>query len=114
MEFPCENIVKSILPAFKAFIVKELFNKYNYSQARISKLLKITQASVSYYLHGERGDSGLRLIQNDDKIRNKLSFLTESIAKSTTKPDRLLNDICELCVLIQQEFACRLHHTRKF
>jgi len=113
VEFPCENIVKNILPAFKAFIVKELFDKYNYSQAKISNLLNITQASVSYYLHGERGDSGLRLIQNNDAIRNKLSFLTESIAKSSTKPNRLLDDICELCILIQQKFACRLHHPKK-
>jgi predicted transcriptional regulator len=113
VEFPCENIVRNILPAFKAFIVRELCYKYKYSQSEISKLLNITQASVSYYLHGARGDIGLKLIQTKEEIRERLTVLTEKIAKSATKPDGLLDDICELCGLIQQESPCNPRHGQK-
>jgi len=113
VEFPCENIVRNILPAFKAFIVRELCYKYKYSQSKISGLLNITQASVSYYLHGERGDMGLKMIQTKEEIRERLSLLTENIAKSATRPDGFLEDICELCALIQQEFSCNPRRGKK-
>lgn len=113
MEFPCEKIVRNILPAFKAYIVRELHYKYKYSQAEISKLLNITQASVSYYLHGARGDVGLKLIQTKEEIRQRLSVLTEKIADSATKPEGLLDSICELCGLIQQESSCNPRHDQK-
>lgn len=109
MEFPCEFIVRNILPAFKAYLVKDLSSRYKFSQAKISKLLDITQASVSYYLRGERGDVGFRLIQENDKIRNKLSSIAETIAKNELKPEGFLDDICQLCSLIQEAFPDLRH-----
>jgi predicted transcriptional regulator len=113
VEFPCEKIVRNILPAFKAYIVRELCYKYKYSQLKISKLLNITQASVSYYLNGARGDIGLKLIQTKEEIRDRLTVLTEKIATSATKPEGLLDDICELCGLIQQDSSCNPRHSQK-
>ena len=106
---PIGGAVRDVLPAFKAFIVKELFTNYNFSQSKIAQLLGITQASVSYYLHEERGKAGLALIQKHDNVQQILLSLTESIAETPTPldPDFFTNNICELCANMLEEFGCR-------
>ncbi|NVM52844.1 MAG: hypothetical protein HWN66_04010 [Candidatus Helarchaeota archaeon] len=111
-QFPCEIIVRDILPAFKAFIVKELYHKYQISQSRIATILDITQASVSYYLHGERGSTGSELIQKNDKIKQLLLSITKDIAKGSSKPEDVVNQICTLCYSMHEEFGCKAQPSR--
>ena len=112
MQFPCETIVREVLPAFKAFIVKELFHTYNISQSKIAKLLNITQASVSYYLRGERGTIGSELIQKYDKVKQLLISITKDIATKSIDPQIIVNKICELCFLMHEEFGCKATHKK--
>ncbi|MHA1278370.1 MAG: transcriptional regulator [Candidatus Helarchaeota archaeon] len=107
MQFPCETIVREVLPAFKAFIVKELFHQYKLSQSEISTLLCITQASVSYYLRGERGTLGTELIQKYDKIKTLLLTLTRQVATKSAAPTIIVDKICEICATMQDEFGCK-------
>ena len=107
MEFPCETIVRDILPSFKAFIVKELYQKYNFTQSKIANVLQITQASVSYYLHGERGKDVLDLIEKNDTIKEKLITLTKAIATESEMPGSFIKDICGLCTSVHSILGCR-------
>ena len=107
MQFPCEVIVREVLPAFKAFIVKELFHQYNLSQTEIANHLNITQASVSYYLRGERGRIGLEIIHNNEKIKNYLLSLTKDLANRSADPEIIVDKVCEICASMQGEFGCR-------
>ena len=107
MQFPCETIVREVLPAFKAHIVKELFHKYNFTQSKIANLLNITQASVSYYLHGERGNIGSDLIQKHKNIKELLTSLTEDLATEAADPEIITNKVCELCANMHEEFGCK-------
>ena len=106
MQFPCETIVRDVLPAFKAYIVKELFNNYKYSQVKIANLLNITQASVSYYLAGERGSVGADLIEKHQKIKEILLNLTKEIATESTNTDIIVSEVCNLCFAMHNEFGC--------
>ena len=112
MQFPCETIVREVLPAFKAFIVKELFHKYNFSQNKIANHLNITQASVSYYLHGERGSIGSDLIQEYEKVKDLLLSITNDIATKSTQPEFIVDKVCELCTAMHEELGCKATHKK--
>lgn len=51
----CEEFVKKYLPVLRKEIAKMLYYKKGYSQNKISKLLKVSQAEVSMYIKGSRG-----------------------------------------------------------
>lgn len=110
MQFPCEIIVRDVLPAFKAYIVKALFHDYKFSQSKISNLLNITQASVSYYLRGERGSIGAEIIEKHEKVKNLLNSLTKTIATEAADPRIIVDKVCDLCVLMHEEFGCKASH----
>ena len=76
MRFPCEDLVKYVIPAIRAIIVKELNQKYEKNQIEIANLLSITQPSVSYYLRGERGERGAKIIEKTSTY-HKILFHTK-------------------------------------
>ncbi|MHA1785853.1 MAG: transcriptional regulator [Candidatus Helarchaeota archaeon] len=107
MLFPCEIVVKKVLPALKAQIVKELHNKYNMKQQEIAKILGITQPSVSLYLSGERG-SFVDILQAEEM--NKLNEISASIADKNISEQNLMEEICSICINLRRAgILCELH-----
>lgn len=111
MLFPCELIVKKILPAFRAYIVKELYETYNMKQSDIAKCLGITQPSVSLYISGERG--GFEDVFKETEVADNLSILdelSESLANEKCTEEKFMEDICELCASFRRAGAyCKIH-----
>ena len=111
MLFPCEIVVKKILPALKAQIVKELHENYKLKQQEIAKILGITQPSVSLYLSGERG--GFDDILKDSKAKNeikKLDEISEKIAKKQMSERNIMEELCKICSKLRQDkVVCDLH-----
>ena len=101
MQFPCEIIVKNILPAIRAIMVKELNEKYNKSQKEIAELLGITQPSVSYYLHGERGERAINVIRETKKTHDKILELLENLVTGNMTCNCLLKELCTICLEIR-------------
>lgn len=102
MQFPCEILVKNILPAIRAIMVKELKEKHGKSQKEIAQLLGITQPSVSYYLHGERGGTAIELI----KIKTKdtyetLSKLADKLVSGEISTKETIKEICGICMRVR-------------
>ena len=101
MQFPCEILVKNILPAIKAIMVKELHEKYGNSQKEIANLLGITQPSVSYYLHGERGGKAIDIIRENKKVHQSILDLTANFMNSKISTEAILKEICSICLEIR-------------
>lgn len=101
MQFPCEILVKNILPAIKAIMVKELNERYNKSQKEIAELLGITQPSVSYYLHGERGRKAIDMIKETEEIYKTILKLTRKLLNSNITTEDLLRAICTICLEVR-------------
>ena len=59
MLLPAEIESKSLIPALRAILAKDLANKYNIREDEISKMLGVTQAAISNYIRGTRGDPKL-------------------------------------------------------
>lgn len=111
MLFPCEIVVKKILPALKAQIVKELHNNYKMKQQEIAKILGITQPSVSLYLSGERGSFDDVLKKDSAKNHiSKLEEISNNIADHKISEQNLMREICQICINLRREgVLCSLH-----
>lgn len=109
MQFPCEILVKNILPAIRAIMVKELFEKYDKPQKEIAELLGVTQPSVSYYLHGERGGKAIEIIKEETKdIYQKILDLTEQLVTEKITTPELLKEICGICMKVRPLYIQRV------
>ena len=56
MLLPSEIEAKSLIPAVRAILAKKLIKEYALKEEDIAKVLGITQAAVSNYVRGTRGD----------------------------------------------------------
>jgi predicted transcriptional regulator len=54
---PCEVAAKSVIPALRAMIARELIEDYGMKQELVAERLGITQAAVSKYRHQVRGEA---------------------------------------------------------
>ena len=102
MQFPCEVLVKNILPAIRAIMVKELKEKHGKPQKEIAQLLGITQPSVSYYLHGERGGMAIELIKNKTKdTYETISKLVDKLVSGDISTEEMIKEICGICMQVR-------------
>jgi len=80
-------------------------------QQEIAKILGITQPSVSLYLSGERGS--FDDVFKDDNAKSqidKLDDISENIANHKISEQKLMQEICEICVTLRREgVLCSLH-----
>lgn len=65
MLLPSEIEAKITIPILRAMIVRKLTANHGYTQERAAKALGVTQAAVSNYLRGVRGNL-VRLESNDE------------------------------------------------
>jgi predicted transcriptional regulator len=54
---PCEVAAKSVIPALRAMIARELIEDYGMKQELVAERLGVTQAAVSKYQHQVRGEA---------------------------------------------------------
>jgi hypothetical protein len=107
MKLPCEIIVREILPAIKAIVAKELIEHYGLSQLEVASRLGITQASVSHYLTGKRGQTRLREVT---KLKETGKKIAEAITKKSASVLDIMRIVCDACRTLRSgDLICRLH-----
>jgi predicted transcriptional regulator len=103
MSFSCESVARHLLPLYRAFVAKELIEKYDYTQVQAAKKLGTTQAAISQYITSKRGHKG---ILNYDKIAPLVQDAAAKTAKriATVKitPEEFSSSFCELCKSLQR------------
>ncbi len=57
MIIPCEVAAKSVIPALRAMVARQLIEDYGLKQEIVAKRLGVTQAAVSKYIHQIRGEA---------------------------------------------------------
>ena len=56
MLLPSEIEAKSLIPAIRAILAKKLIIEYKMKEEFVAKVLGVTQAAISNYIRGTRGD----------------------------------------------------------
>jgi uncharacterized protein len=113
MLLPQEIEAKSLIPAVRAILAKKLIREYSLKEEDVAKDLGITQAAVSNYVRGTRGD--IELISKLESVREVMRMI-DDIAKdlSTNKaytPSTLAKFV-GLCNYMRYTLIiCDVHHT---
>jgi|Deesub1362B_J571_1020462.scaffolds.fasta_scaffold00004_490 hypothetical protein len=105
---PYEVAVKTVIPAIRSMIVREMYVNYGLKQKEIAELLSITQAVVSYYLSHSRGKVA-NLYENEDVI-SAVKDVTKHIIDK--RPSQF--EVAEIIIKLTDEFMrkgylCKYH-----
>ena len=107
MNLPCEIAVKSVVPAIRAFLARELVENYKLRQTEAAELLAITQTAVSKYTHYVRGN--ILPIEQEDEVRKRIMETAASLANGNLNYAALSLQICSTCKLVRKKkLMCEL------
>ncbi|MGA2768529.1 MAG: helix-turn-helix domain-containing protein [Candidatus Bathyarchaeia archaeon] len=100
MILPCEVAVRSVIPAVRALIAKQLMEEQGLKQDQVAELLGISQSAVSKYSRKVRGHA----IRVDDieEIRPFINGMVILLLDRTHQSAQLLNLFCQACVTIRK------------
>jgi len=97
---PCEVAVKSVLPAIKALMAKELVEQHGFKQDQVAEILGISQSAVSKYSRKIRG----YVIKVDDiqEINPLIKSMIILLLNRAHQRKELMRLFCETCVAIRR------------
>jgi predicted transcriptional regulator len=107
MVLPCEVAVKSVVPAIRSAIARELTQSYGLKQKDVARLLGITQTAVSKYARHNRGT-----VLQVEKVKDTepvLKETVESLANGKMNKYQLVAKLCRICEIIRENgLMCKL------
>ena len=98
---PCEVGVKTVLPAVKAMMARQIVEKHRLSEQQTANLLGLSQSAVSRYVGRERGN--LLHLEESTEISELLSQIVISIVKEPNNKAEILRLFCQTCQAIREK-----------
>jgi len=112
MLLPAEIESKTLIPALRAILAKKLAEEHDIREDEISKMLGVTQAAVSNYIRGTRGDPSLiaKLLQ-EEQVAIMINELCDSLSSDLAYTPSSLSKFIGLCNYIKSSLLiCEIHH----
>ena len=112
MLLPAEIEAKTLIPALRAILAKTLAEKHEIREDQISKMLGVTQAAVSNYIRGTRGDPELiKKLLAEDQVFEMISEISTDLASDRAYSPSSLSKFIGLCNYIKSSLLiCDIHH----
>jgi predicted transcriptional regulator len=112
MLLPAEIESKTLIPALRAILAKKLAEDHNVREEEISKMLGVTQAAVSNYIRGTRGDPALiAKLLSEEQVSNLIDELTDNLSSDMAYTPSSLSKFIGLCNYIKSSLLiCEIHH----
>ena len=112
MLLPSEIESKSLIPALRAIIAKKLANEHKIREDQISKMLGVTQAAISNYIRGTRGDPELiKKLLAEKQVSEIIIEICDNIATDKSYTPSTLAKFIGLCNYIKSSLLiCDIHH----
>jgi len=113
MLLPSEIESKSLIPAIRAILSKKLIHDYNLKEETVAKLLGITQAAVSNYIRGTRGDLVLvAKLENNFEVMKMVSDIAKDLSLNKAYSPSAMTKFIQLCNFMRYTFIiCDVHHS---
>lgn len=100
MLLPCEVAVKSVIPAIRSAIARELTQNYGLKQKKVAELLGVTQTAISKYTSHCRGAIfEVTEVDGVEPIFNKTVLL---LANEEMNKYELVEKLCTVCNIIRK------------
>ena len=107
MVLPCEVAVKSVIPAIRSAIARELTQSYGLKQKEVAQLLGVTQTAVSKYTSHSRG--AVLQVEEVKETHVVLTETVESLANGHMNKYELTVKLCRICEIIRKKgLMCEL------
>jgi hypothetical protein len=112
MLLPAEIESKTLIPALRAILAKKLADDHNIREEEISKMLGVTQAAISNYIRGTRGDPELiTKLLLEPQVSNLINELTDHLSSDMAYTPSSLSKFIGLCNYIKSSLLiCEIHH----
>ena len=112
MLLPAEIESKTLIPALRAILAKKLAEDHNIREDEISKMLGVTQAAVSNYIRGTRGDPSLiAKLLAEKEVAIMINELCDSLSSDMAYTPSILSKFIGLCNYIKSSLLiCEIHH----
>ena len=112
MLLPAEIESKTLIPALRAILAKKLAQEHDIREDEISKMLGVTQAAISNYIRGTRGDPSLiaKLLQ-EKQVSQLINELCDHLSSDLAYTPSSLSRFIGLCNYIKSSLLiCEIHH----
>ena len=96
---PCEVGVRTVLPAVKAIMARQIVEKHGLNEQETAELLGVSQSAVSRYRSRERGN--LMSIENSAEILALIDQMTIFLIKEPENKEDFLELFCKTCQTIR-------------
>ena len=112
MLLPAEIESKTLIPALRAILAKKLALDHNIREDEISKMLGVTQAAISNYIRGTRGDPNLiAKLMEEEQVAKLIDELCDNLATDMAYTPASLSRFIGLCNYIKSSLLiCDIHH----
>ncbi len=113
MLLPSEIESKLLIPAVRAILSKELVIEKGLKEEEVARLLGITQAAVSNYLRGTRGDNELisKLVSLSE-IMSMIKEISDDLSTNRAYTAKTLSKFIALCNYMRYSLIiCDAHHS---
>lgn len=113
MLLPSEIESKLLIPAIRAILSKELVIEKGLKEEEVARMLGITQAAVSNYLRGTRGDSELiSKLMSLSEIMNMIKEISNDLSTNRAYTAKTLSKFIGLCNYMRYSLIiCDAHHS---
>lgn len=98
----CEIFAKTLLPALKAMIARELVNTYGLTQWSAAKVLGTTQPLINYYISGKRGSKLLNNLSRSEEVTKFVKDVSRMIVEGRVDSGPF---ICKLCAFLRDNIT---------
>ena len=112
MLLPAEIESKTLIPALRAILAKTLAEKHKIREDEISKMLGVTQAAVSNYIRGTRGDPELiKKLLTENQVSEMIYEISDDLSSDRAYSPSSLSKFIGLCNYIKSSLLiCDIHH----
>lgn len=112
MLLPAEIESKTLIPALRAILAKKLAEDHQIREDEISKMLGVTQAAISNYIRGTRGDPKLiQKLLSEEQVSKMVNELSDNLASDMAYTPSSLSKFIGLCNYIKSSLLiCDIHH----
>ena len=111
MLLPAEIESKTLIPALRAILAKKLAEDHSIREDEISKMLGVTQAAISNYIRGTRGDPSLiAKLLAEKQVSTLINESTDSLSSDMAYTPSSLSKFIGLCNYIKSSLLiCEIH-----
>lgn len=112
MLLPSEIEAKSLIPAIRAILAQKLTSEYYMKEEIVAKVLGVTQAAISNYVRGTRGDIELiGKLSLVEQIAEMIDDIARDLAANRAYTPYTMSKFIELCNYIRHSLIiCDIHH----